>query len=142
MKGAIKNYILAFFAGMGSILAETFGGWDAFLKALVLFMVVDYITGMTVALVFHKSGKTKNGGASSSVGFKGIAKKICIFLLVALATRVDVMSKTNYVRNATIFFFIANEGLSVIENIGLMGVKYPTFLKKALEALKDKSEEE
>ena len=142
MKGAIKNYILAFFAGMGSILAETFGGWDAFLKALVLFMVVDYITGMTVALVFHKSGKTKNGGASSSVGFKGIAKKICVFLLVALATRVDSMSKTNYVRNATIFFFIANEGLSVIENIGLMGVKYPTFLKKALEALKDKSEEE
>ncbi|MBE7033673.1 MAG: phage holin family protein [Ruminococcaceae bacterium] len=142
MKGAIKNYILAFFAGMGSILAETFGGWDAFLKALVLFMIVDYITGMTVALVFHKSGKTKNGGASSSVGFKGIAKKICVFLLVALATRVDSMSKTNYVRNATIFFFIANEGLSVIENIGLMGVKYPTFLKKALEALKDKSEEE
>jgi len=138
----VKNIIVVIFASLGSILAETFGGWDAFLKALVLFMVVDYITGMTVALVFHKSGKTKNGGASSSVGFKGIAKKICIFLLVALATRVDSMSNTNYVRNATIFFFIANEGLSVIENIGLMGVKYPTFLKKALEALKDKSEEE
>jgi len=142
VKMTLKNCILAFFAGAGSLFAEVFGGWDVFLKALVLFMVVDYITGMTVALVFHKSDKTKNGRASSSVGFKGIAKKICIFLLVALAVKIDSMSGTGYVRNATIFFFIANEGLSVIENIGLMGVKYPAFLKKALEALKDKSEEE
>ena len=74
----LKNICLAIFSAAGSIFAETFGGWDAFLKALVMFMAVDYITGMTVALVFHKSGKTKNGGASSSVGFKGIAKKICI----------------------------------------------------------------
>jgi len=141
VRTTVKNIILALFAGAGSIFAETFGGWDVFLKALVMFMLVDYITGMTVALVFHKSGKTKNGGASSEVGFKGIVKKICIFLLVALAVRVDSISDTNYVRNATIFFFIANEGLSVIENIGLMGVRYPAFLKKALEALKDKNEE-
>lgn len=141
MKMTVKNYVLAFVAGTGSLFAEVFGGWDVFLKALVMFMVVDYITGMTVALVFHKSGKTKNGGASSSVGFKGIVKKICIFLLVALAAKVDSITKTNYVRNATIFFFIANEGLSVIENIGLMGVEYPKFLKKAIEALKDKNEE-
>jgi len=96
---------------------------------------------MAVALVFHKSRKTKNGGASSEVGFKGIVKKLCIFLLIALAVRVDSITKTNYVRNAAIFFFIGNEGLSVIENIGLMGVRYPLFLKKALEALKEKSEE-
>ena len=136
---SLKNICLAIFSAVGSILAETFGGWDVFLKALVMFMAVDYITGMTVALIFHKSDKTKNGRASSAVGFKGIAKKICIFLLVALATKVDAMSDTNYIRNATIFFFIANEGLSVVENIGLMGVKYPEFLKRALEALKDKN---
>lgn len=138
MKITVKNFIPVIFAGAGSVLTDTFGGWDVFMKALVMFMLTDYITGMTVALVFHKSSKTKNGGASSAVGFKGIVKKICIFLLVALAVRVDSLTGTNYVRNATIFFFIANEGLSVIENIGLMGVKYPTFLKKALEALKDK----
>lgn len=142
MNTTVKNTILAVCAGMGSVLAETFGGWDSFLKALVVFMIADYITGMTVALVFHKSGKTKNGGASSRVGFKGIVKKICIFLLVALAARVDSITGTNYVRNATVFFFMANEGLSVIENVGLMGVKYPAFLRKALETLKEKAENE
>ena len=137
----IKNIILAFFAGVGSVLAETFGGWDSFLKALVMFMVVDYITGMVVALVFHKSQKTKNGGASSEVGYKGIVKKLCIFLLVALSVRIDEISGTHYMRNATIFFFLGNEGLSVIENLGLMGVKYPSFIKKALEVIKENGDE-
>lgn len=141
MNTTIKNTALAVFAGLGSVLAEAFGGWDAFLKALVMFMAVDYITGMSVALVFHKSQKTKNGGASSEVGYKGIVKKICIFLLVALAVRVDKISGAHYVRNATIFFFLGNEGLSVIENLALMGVPYPEFLKKALEALREKGKE-
>ena len=66
---------------------------------------------------------------------------ITIFFLVALAVRVDLITGTSYVRNATIFFFLGNEGLSVIENIGRMGVKYPAFLKKALETLKEKNEE-
>ena len=131
----IKNVILIMIATLGSILAEAFGGWDSFLKALVMFMAVDYITGMTVALVFHKSQKTKSGGASSQVGYKGIVKKVCMLLLVALAVRVDEISGTNYIRNATIFFFLGNEGLSIIENLALMGIKYPDFLKKALEAL-------
>ena len=137
---SLKNIYLIIISAMGSILAEVFGGWDVFLKSLVMFMAVDYITGMTVALVFHRSGKTENGGASSRVGFRGIVKKICIFLLVALAVRVDSITGTNYVRNATIFFFLGNEGLSVIENIGLMGVRYPAFLKKALETLKEQKE--
>lgn len=136
----IKNLTLAIFAGVGSVLAETFGGWDSFLKALVMFMIVDYITGMVVALVFHKSQKTKNGGASSEVGYKGIIKKLCTFLLVALSVRMDEISGTHYIRNATIFFFLGNEGLSVIENLGLMGVPYPDFIKKALETLKDKGD--
>ena len=131
----IKNVILITLAGLGSVLAETFGGWDSFLKALVMFMAVDYITGMTVALVFHKSQKTKSGGASSQVGYKGIVKKVCVLLLVALAVRVDEISGTHYIRNATIFFFLGNEGLSIIENLALMGIKYPDFLKRALETL-------
>lgn len=137
-----RNIILITFASIGSVLAETFGGWDSFLKALVMFMTVDYITGMTVALVFHKSQKTKSGGASSQVGYKGIVKKISMLLLVALAVRVDEISGTHYIRNATIFFFLGNEGLSVIENIGLMGVEFPEFLKKALEELRTKSNKE
>ena len=136
-----KNIILIAFASIGSILAETFGGWDAFLKALVMFMIADYITGMTVALVFHKSQKTTSGGASSQVGYKGIVKKISMLLLVALAVRVDELSGTNYIRNATIFFFLGNEGISVLENIGLMGIEFPEFLKKALETISKSNNE-
>ncbi len=134
-----KNIILITFASLGSVLAETFGGWDSFLRALVMFMAVDYITGMTVALVFHKSQKTENGGASSRVGYKGIVKKISMLLLVALAVRMDEISGTHYIRNATIFFFLGNEGLSVMENLALMGVKYPKILKNALEEIRKKS---
>ena len=137
-----KNTVLIILAGIGSVIAETFGGWDSFLKALVMFMATDYITGMSVALVFHKSQKTKSGGASSQVGYKGIVKKISMLLLVALAVRVDEISGTHYIRNATIFFFIGNEGLSVMENLGLMGVKYPKFLKTAIEVLRSKGNNE
>ena len=136
----IKNTVLAFLAGMASVFSQTLGGWDSFLSALVMFMIADYITGMVVALVFHKSQKTKNGGASSSVGYKGIVKKTCILILIALSVRVDEISGTHYVRSATIFFFLGNEGLSVIENLALMGVPYPEFVKKALEAVKEKGD--
>ena len=137
---SFKNTALIMLSAMGSLLSEAFGGWDVFLKALIMFMVADYITGMTVALVFHRSGKTKTGGASSEVGFKGIVKKGCIFFLIAIAVKIDSVTGTNHIRSATIFFFMGNEGLSVIENIGLMGVKYPAFLKKALEVIKEKEE--
>lgn len=137
---SIKNTILAFLAGLASVFSDALGGWDSFLRALVMFMIADYITGMVVALVFHKSQKTKNGGASSSVGYKGIVKKMCILILIALSVRVDEISGTHYVRSATIFFFLGNEGLSVIENLALMGVPYPEFVKKALEAVKEKGD--
>jgi toxin secretion/phage lysis holin len=102
-------------------------------------MAVDYITGMAVALVFHKSKKTQGGGASSKEGFKGIVKKICMLLLVGLAHELDVLMGTDYVRATAILFFTGNEGLSVLENMGLMGIRYPAFLEKALEALKDEN---
>ena len=136
----IKNTVLAFLAGLAGVFSQALGGWDSFLSALVMFMIADYITGMVVALVFHKSQKTKNGGASSSVGYKGIVKKTCILILIALSVRVDEISGTHYVRSATIFFFLGNEGLSVIENLALMGVPYPEFVKKALEAVKEKGD--
>ena len=107
------------------------------LTALIAFMVVDYITGLVVAFVFHKSTKTKNGGASSLAGFKGIIKKMCILLLVGLAPKLDYIMGVDHIRALSILFFIGNEGLSVLENVGLMGVPYPEFLKKALEAIKD-----
>lgn len=138
MKGtAVKNFLLAVFAGIGSIFAQWLGGWDMFLKTLILFMVVDYITGIAVAFVFRKSDKTENGGASSRECYKGIVKKMCILALVGVSVSVDSLTGSNYIRSATIFFFLGNEGLSILENIGLMGMKYPAFIKKALEVIKE-----
>ena len=138
MKGtAVKNFILAAFAGIGSVFLQWLGGWDLFLKTLVLFMVVDYITGIAVAFVFRKSDKTENGGASSRECYKGVVKKMCILALVGVSVSVDNLTGSNYIRSATIFFFLGNEGLSIVENIGLMGMKYPAFIKKALEVIKE-----
>lgn len=121
---------------------EFLGGVDTMLIALAVFMAVDYVTGLAVALIFHKSKKTEGGGASSKEGFKGIVKKICILLLVGLAHEIDIIVDVDYIRSITIMFFVANEGLSVLENLGLMDVKYPAFLTKALEILRDKAEGE
>ena len=135
-----KNVILFALSMLGSFVVEFLGGVDTVLIALLLFMAVDYITGMAVAFIFHKSKKTQGGGASSKEGFKGIVKKICMLLLVGLAHELDIIMGVDYTRAMAILFFIGNEGLSVLENMGLMGVKYPAFLIKALEALRDEEQ--
>ncbi len=142
MNVTIKNIMLITFSAVGGIIADFVGGVDTILKALIIFMVVDYITGLLVALVFHKSTKTAGGGASSKEGLKGILKKVCMLLFVGLTHMLDIVMKTEYIRAMTISFFLANEGLSVIENMGLMGIKCPLFTKKALEVLRDKHESE
>lgn len=138
----IKNTVLAICAAIGGFFVEFLGGADGALKTLIIFMAVDYITGLAVAFIFHKSQKTKNGGASSKEGFKGIVKKLCIILLVGLAHEIDVVMGVGYMRATAILFFIGNEGLSVLENVGLMGVKYPEFIKKALEVMRDKGDKD
>lgn len=137
-----KNIVSAIVSAIGGFIVGFLGGVDALLKALIIFMVVDYLTGLAVAIVFHKSKKTAGGGASSKEGFKGIVKKVCILLLVGLAHKIDLIVGADYIRAVTIMFFIANEGLSVLENLGLMDVKYPAFLTRALEILRDKAEGE
>lgn len=137
-----KNIASAIVSAIGGFIVGFLGGVDALLIALIIFMAVDYLTGLAVALVFHKSKKTEGGGASSKEGFKGIVKKICILLLVGLAHEVDVIVGADYIRSVTIMFFVANEGLSVLENLGLMDVKYPAFLTRALEILRDKAKDE
>lgn len=136
----IKNIILAVTSAVGGFFVSFLGGVDTVLKALLIFMAVDYLTGLAVAFVFHKSNKTKNGGASSKEGFKGIVKKICMVMLVGLSHVLDVIMGVDYIRSITIMFFLANEGLSILENMGLMGVKYNKVLVKALEVLRDKAD--
>lgn len=136
----IKNGILAVLAALGSFAANSLGGWDASLQVLIALMVADYITGVLVAAVWHKSSKSSSGTLNSVAGFKGILKKGMILVLVWLGVLLDHATGANYIRTAVVLFFIGNEGISLLENLGLMGVPYPTFLKKALEALHDQGD--
>lgn len=137
---AIKNGILAGFSVIGSFAANYLGGWDASLHVLIALMVADYITGVLVAAVWHKSSKSSSGTLNSVAGFKGILKKCAILLLVWIGVLLDNATGANYIRMAVILFFIGNEGISLLENLGLMGVPFPAFLRRALEALRDQGD--
>ena len=110
------------------------GGFDVALQSLIVVIVIDYITGII------KSYKLKK--LDSKVGFIGILKKICFLLLVAVAVVVDRIADTDgLIRNFVIYYLIANEGLSIIENLGQIGVPIPDKLRKALEQLKGENKE-
>ncbi|MCQ2754723.1 MAG: phage holin family protein [bacterium] len=125
---------------VGSLIAKTFGGWDTNLSTLVIFMILDYVTGLIVA-VTGNSPKSENGSLNSYIGFKGIAKKIIMLILVAASYRIDLVCNIDYIRNMAIIAFIANETISIVENAGLMGVPIPKAIKKAIDILKNKGGE-
>lgn len=127
---------------IGSGIAALFGGFDAALITLVIFMGIDYITGLIVAGVFHKSCKTENGALESLAGWKGICRKGVTLLVVLVACRLDLIMGSNFIRDAVVIAFIANETISIIENAGLMGIPIPSVIIKAIEVLKKKSEDE
>ncbi|GAA0302264.1 toxin secretion/phage lysis holin [Gracilibacillus halotolerans] len=116
----------------GAITSFLFGGWPALLNILLAFVVIDYITGLIASGI--------QGKLSSQVGWKGIAKKVVIFLIVGVAHLVDVAlgGQTNMFRDTVIFFYLANELLSIIENAGRIGIPIPRILMNAVEALKGK----
>lgn len=111
------------------------GGWDFALQTLLMFIVIDYITGMYVAGIMHKSPKTQSGGLSSKSGFHGIVKKIMILVFVAIMYRLDLFFNIDYLRNGTIVAYCLNELISIIENAGLMGVAIPEIVKKGIDLL-------
>lgn len=121
----------AFIFGLAYFL---FGPWDGYMKTLIAFVVLDYITGMI--------GATKNHNLNSNTGFKGITKKIMMFVMVAIANILDsqIFGGTGTLRTMTIGFYIANEGLSIVENGGKF-IPYPNKLKSFLEQLKSDSDE-
>ena len=122
----------AAFTGVGGWLGYYLGGCDGLLYALVLFVVSDYITGVMCAVVDHK--------LSSSVGFRGICRKILIFLIVGIANVVDqqIIGDGSVFRTAVIFFYISNEGISLLENSAHIGIPIPEKLKDVLEQLHDR----
>lgn len=136
----IKEAVLATLAASGAFLANALGGWDALLKLLVALMAADLITGYIVAAVFKKSNKSKSGTLDSNASFKGLARKCTVLVLVYIAVLLDTATGTHYIRSAVALFFIGNEGLSLLENVGLMGMPYPKFMKDMLQVLRDKGD--
>lgn len=136
----MKNTICTTIGAIGAAVAGYFGGWDNSLRALVIFMVADYITGLVVAGVFKKSTKTKTGRLSSKIGYKGLCKKCMILLFVLIGNQLDMVVGSNYIRDAVCIGFMANELLSIAENAQLMGVPLPKIIDNAIELLKNKEE--
>nr|DAS34345.1 MAG TPA: holin [Caudoviricetes sp.] len=130
------NMIQLAFAGVGGWLGYFLGGCDGLILALLAFVVIDYITGVMCAIADKK--------LSSSVGFKGICRKVLIFLLVGIANILDVhiIGTGSVLRTAVIFFYISNEGVSLLENAGHLGLPIPVKIKAVLEQLHERAESE
>lgn len=128
------NAIQFVFTAVGGWLGWFLGGCDGLLYALIAFVVADYITGVMCAIIDHK--------LSSEVGFKGIFRKVLIFLLVGIANILDVnvIGTGSVLRTAIIFFYISNEGVSLLENAGHLGLPIPEKLKAVLAQLHDRAE--
>lgn len=138
----MKGYFMTAIGIVGSFIASLFGGWDAALTTLVIFMGIDYVTGLIVAGVFHNSGKTESGSLESRAGWKGLCRKGMTLLIVLIACRLDLIMNTNFVRDAVVIGYIANETISIVENAGLMGLPIPSAITKAIEVLTKKNEKE
>ena len=130
------NTIQVIFAAIGGWLGYFLGGCDGLLIALVVFVAADYITGVMCAVADKE--------LSSEVGFKGICRKVLIFLLVGIANILDVqvIGTGSVLRTAVIFFYLSNEGVSLLENAGHLGLPIPEKIKTVLEQLHDRSESE
>jgi len=136
----MKNILCTAAGVVGSFIASLFGGWDTGIGTLVLFMVIDFFSGLAVAGIFKRSTKTKTGALESKAGFKGLCRKCMTLLFVLIAYRLDLAIGTNYIRDMVIIGFMANELISIVENAGLMGLPLPAVLIKAIDVLKRKAE--
>lgn len=133
MKNTI-NILQTVFAAIGGYIGWFLGGVDGFMYALITFVVIDYITGLMVAVLERK--------LSSEVGFRGIFKKVLIFTLVGIGNIIDVylINNGSAIRTAVIFFYASNEGISIIENSARIGLPIPQKLKDILKQLNKEEE--
>lgn len=138
----MKTGILTSIGLIGSAIASLFGGWDAAIVTLLIFMAIDYGTGMLVAGVFRASPKTASGALESRAGWKGLCRKGVTLLIVIIAHRLDLMLGTTVIRDAVVIAFVANETISIVENAGLMGVPIPAAIVKAIDVLNAKANQE
>lgn len=139
----MKGKVCTMVGIMGSFIASWFGGWDDGLATLVAFMAIDYVSGLIVAGIFHKSNKTKSGALESLAGWKGLCRKCMTLLFVLIAYRLDLAIEATYsIRDAVVIGFMVNELISIVENAGLMGLPLPAIITKAIDVLVKKAEME
>lgn len=136
----MKTTICALIGTIGSAIVALLGGWSPALQFLMFAMIIDYISGITVAGVFHKSKKTQSGALESRVGWKGLCRKIFTLSFIVIARGIDVYLGIDYVKNAVIIGFFTNEVISIVENAGLMGVPMPAIITRAVDILTTKSD--
>ncbi len=135
-----SQVISAMIGAIGALFTSLFGGWDTGMTTLIIFMAIDYLAGLVVAGVFKQSQKSDSGALESRAGWKGLCKKGMSLLFVLIAYRLDLMIGTDYIRDAVVIGFCANELISIVENAGLMGLPLPKPIMKALDVLRDKAE--
>ena len=135
------NLLCASIGAIGAGIASLFGGADAALITLMIFILIDYVTGLIVAGVFHRSPKTENGALESKAGLKGLLRKGGMMLMVLIACRLDLMLGAHFIRDACVIALISNEALSIVENLGLMGVPIPAPIINGIEVLKSRANE-
>ena len=136
----VKEIMTAGVGALGGWVSWLYGGFGDAMSALIVFMALDYMTGLIVAGVFHKSSKSESGALESKAGWKGLCRKGMTLGIVMMAALLDRVLGTSYIKDAVIVGYIFNEGLSILENAGLMGVPYPKAIKSALDLLNRKSE--
>ena len=126
---------------IGGALTALLGGWDLAIQTLLIFMAIDYITGLMIAGIFHKSPKTKSGSLSSLIGWKGLCRKGMVLLIVSVAVRLDMLVGTDFIRDAVVIAYCTNEAISIVENAGIIGIPIPKPILNAIDTLKNKEEE-
>ena len=137
----LKMLVCTIVGTIGGIIVNLLGGWTSDLATLVILMVSDFVMGLVLATVFHKSNKTESGALSSKACWMGLFKKLATLLCVVMAHRCDILLEVDYLRSAAIIGFITNETISIVENAGLMGVPLPSIFTKIIDVLKTKSED-
>ena len=135
----IQDIISVIVGAVGGMFTTLFGGWSAGMTTLIIFMIIDYLSGLVVAGVFKQSPKSISGALESRAGWKGLCRKGMTLLFVLISYRLDLMIGTNYIRDAVVIGFCVNELLSIVENAGLMGLPLPPIIVKALDVLRTKA---
>ena len=136
-----EHIFFSIIGAIGAFISTLFGGWSTALTTLLIFMGIDYVTGLMVAGIFKRSPKTSTGALESRAGWKGLCRKGVTLLIVLVACRLDIELGMTFIKDGVIIAFITNETISIIENAGLMGIPIPAVIIKAIDVLKSRAEE-